>query len=56
MRTLFIGLVSLGLAVGGGAKTMTSVNTDTDKKAVAALDTEYQAAVKRNDAATLRRV
>ena len=29
---------------------------DDDRKAVAALDTEYQAAVKKNDAATMDRI
>jgi ketosteroid isomerase-like protein len=31
-------------------------STDSDRKTVAALDTEYQAAVKRNDAATMARI
>src|SRR5438309_578646 len=56
MKSLLIGLAVAGLAVGGGAKTMTSPNIESDKKAVAALDTEYQAAVKRNDAVTMDRI
>lgn len=37
--------------------TTTSANVpDGDRKTVAALDTEYQAAVKKNDAATMRRL
>ena len=34
----------------------TGKSTDGDAKAVAALDTEYQAAVKNNDAATMNRI
>jgi len=34
----------------------TSTSAADDRKAVAALDTEYQAAVKRNDAATMARI
>ena len=56
MRSLLMGLAVAGLVVGGGAKTMTSQNVEADKKAVAALDTEYQAAVKKNDAATMDRI
>lgn len=33
-----------------------SANTESDKRAVSALDTEYQAAVKRNDARTMDRI
>jgi hypothetical protein len=36
--------------------TNTSASANDDKKAVAALDTEYQAAVKNNDAATMGRI
>jgi hypothetical protein len=33
-----------------------NASTDNDRKTVAALDTEYQVAVKRNDAATMARI
>ncbi|MGA7567766.1 MAG: nuclear transport factor 2 family protein, partial [Terriglobales bacterium] len=33
-----------------------NASTDNDRRTVAALDTEYQAAVKRNDAATMARI
>jgi ketosteroid isomerase-like protein len=35
---------------------MTSASPDDDKKTVSALDTEYQAAVRNNDAATMDRI
>lgn len=38
------------------ASAAASANTDADQKAVAALDTEYQAAVKSNDAPTMDRI
>jgi ketosteroid isomerase-like protein len=53
MRFLF------GLAVAAAAVTLvraTSDSTADAKKTVAALDTEYQAAVKRNDATTMDRI
>jgi ketosteroid isomerase-like protein len=40
----------------GGAASGQSTSRDDDAKTVAALDTEYQAAVKRNDAATMDRI
>jgi len=48
--TLTIGIVAIGLT---GASASAS---DSDRKVVAALDTEYQAAVKKNDAATMERI
>ena len=57
-RSLFfclVGFVALG-AVGGLAAPGPSASAEADAKAVAALDTEYQAAVKRNDAATMDRI
>jgi ketosteroid isomerase-like protein len=52
MRPLAFTLAILML-IGAANQTRSSVD---DEKAVAALDTEYQAAVKRNDAATMDRL
>jgi ketosteroid isomerase-like protein len=49
----------LGLTLGIATIELTGAsapNADDDRKAVAALDTEYQAAVKRNDVATMARI
>jgi ketosteroid isomerase-like protein len=46
--------VAIAMALGAGAR-MTSATQD-DKRLVAGLDTEYQAAVKRNDATTMARI
>lgn len=49
----------LGLALGIVAITLTGASAsaaDDDRKAVAALDTAYQAAVKKNDAATMDKI
>ena len=46
--------VAIAMALVAGAR-MTSATQD-DKRLVAGLDTEYQAAVKRNDAATMARI
>jgi uncharacterized protein (TIGR02246 family) len=51
---LAVGLV-LGLFVTT-AMHGASASTDDDRRAVSALDSEYQAAVKRNDAATMARI
>ena len=45
-----VGLLATLVAVAAHA------STDSDQKAVAALDTEYQVAVKRNDATTMDRI
>ncbi len=50
-----VGFVALGAAAGLAAPGP-SAAAEADAKAVAALDTEYQAAVKRNDAATMDRI
>src|SRR5438876_7300520 len=47
--------LTLGILVMIGATNQARSPAD-DEKAVAALDTEYQAAVKRNDAATMARI
>jgi ketosteroid isomerase-like protein len=54
MRTLLVVGLSLGalFAAASGA----NVSAEDDRKAVAALDTAYQAAVKANDAATMDRI
>jgi ketosteroid isomerase-like protein len=44
------------LAVSAGFLPAASATPEEDRKAVAALDTEFQAAVKRNDAATIERI
>ena len=54
MRTLLgIGVAVIMLAVGANRM---NASADEDKKAVAALDTQYQAAVEKNDAATMDRI
>ena len=54
MRTLLrIGVAVTMLAVGVNRM---NASADEDKKAVAALDTQYQAAVEKNDAATMDRI
>jgi uncharacterized protein (TIGR02246 family) len=52
-------VLAMGLALGlilTTAKRAASASVDDDRKTVAALDTEYQAAVKRNDAMTMARI
>jgi uncharacterized protein (TIGR02246 family) len=52
-------VLTMGLALGLILTTVirgASASTDDDRKTVAALDTEYQAAVKRNDATTMARI
>lgn len=56
MKSLLIGLALAGMAVAGTAKSVRLTSVEADKKAVASLDTEYQAAVERNDAATMDRL
>jgi len=54
VRTLLgIGVAVIMLAVGANRM---NASADEDKKAVAALDTQYQAAVEKNDAATMDRI
>jgi ketosteroid isomerase-like protein len=48
-------VLTLGILMMFGAANQTRSSAD-DEKAVAALDTEYQAAVKRNDPATMDRL
>lgn len=48
------GLLALTMAVC--AATASAASSDDDAKAVAAIDTQYQAAVKKNDAATMDRI
>ena len=59
MRTFLTGIggliIGAGLLVGSGAMARGAAPAD-DKKAVAALDTQYQGAVKANDAATMDRI
>ena len=52
------GVLTLGLVFGGlSALTLRAAKaSDDDKQSVAALDTQYQAAVKRNDAAIMDRL
>lgn len=52
--TIFAG--ALILAMGGSLMAVGSNSPADDAKAVAALDTEYQAAVERNDAETMARI
>ena len=47
-------LVLIGLAMN--TTNLAAASADEDKKAVAALDTQYQAAVERNDADTMARI
>lgn len=52
-------VLTMGLAIGlilTTAIRSASASTNDDRKTVAALDTEYQAAVKRNDATTMARI
>jgi len=52
-------LLAIGLGIGMILTTAlrgTATSADDDRKAVAALDAEYQAAVKNNDAATMARL
>ena len=52
-----IGLVALGfIAIAAIAQAGSGGSTADDEKAVATLDTEYQAAVERNDADTMDRI
>jgi ketosteroid isomerase-like protein len=54
VRTLLgIGVAVIMLAVGVNRM---NASADEDKKAVAALDTQYQAAVEKNDSATMDRI
>lgn len=54
MRTLLgIGVAVIMLAIGVNRM---NASADDDKKAVAALDIQYQAAVEKNDAATMDRI
>src|SRR5437660_1639045 len=53
--TPFLGLLTAGLSLAVMPATGFAAAAD-DARAVAALDTEFQAAVKRNDAATISRI
>ena len=54
MKTLLgMGVAVIMLAIGVNRM---NASADDDKKAVAALDTQYQAAVEKNDAATMDRI
>jgi ketosteroid isomerase-like protein len=55
MRFKRLLLVTVGIAVMFGATNPARSTTD-DEKVLAALDTEYQAAVKNNDVATMNRI
>lgn len=57
-RQLLLWCVTAGIfaAIAVNAAIAANAAGDDDKKAVAALDTEYQAAVKKNDAATMDRI
>jgi ketosteroid isomerase-like protein len=55
MKRCFAGTILLGSVLAFVPLTASSNSTD-DAKAVAALDTEYQAAVKNNNAATMDRI
>jgi ketosteroid isomerase-like protein len=52
----FLPFTLLTLALGVGTPVTRHDQSSPDVRAVAALDTEYQAAVKRNDAATMERI
>jgi ketosteroid isomerase-like protein len=54
MKFLITAVMATVLVSAAGAKNPSS--PEADQKAVAALDTEYQAAVKNNDAATMGRI
>lgn len=57
MRTVSVILAVVTLWVALGAKNAPArAKVDADKETVKALDTEYQAAVKKNDAATMDRL
>ena len=47
---------ALVLVMSVGAAAVAKASTEEDRKAVAALDTEFQAAVKRHDVATIDRI
>lgn len=49
-------LAALIVVIGWTVAGLSAAGTEQDKKAVAALDTEYQAAVEKNDAATMGRI
>jgi ketosteroid isomerase-like protein len=53
VHSILAGMASVGLVLGAAA---VRASPDEDRKAVAALDTEYQEAVKRNDAAAMGRI
>jgi ketosteroid isomerase-like protein len=57
-RQLLLWCVTAGMftAIFVNAAVAAKASADDDKKAVAALDAEYQAAVKKNDAATMDRI
>jgi ketosteroid isomerase-like protein len=48
--------VPLAIAVGFGAASAVNASPEEDRQAVAALDTEFQAAVKHHDVATIDRI
>ena len=52
-KLMVIGITAIMLAVGLNRM---NASADDDQKAVAALDTQYQAAVEKNDAATMDRI
>ena len=54
MKKLLV--VAATVIVLASGVTRLSASSDDDKKAVAALDTQYQAAVEKNDAATMDRI
>jgi ketosteroid isomerase-like protein len=57
MRKRFFGAVLIGSLVAVlSPLAVATTNSTADEKTVAALDTEYQAAVKNNDAATMDRI
>lgn len=49
-------IAGMAIAVTLGAVARIIASTEDDKRLVAGLDTDYQAAVKRNDAATMARI
>jgi ketosteroid isomerase-like protein len=52
VKTLAWAIALMGMGAAGALQ----ASSEEDRKAVAALDTEFQAAVKRNDAATIDRI
>jgi ketosteroid isomerase-like protein len=56
MKTFLLSGLTLSLFALFAANGVTSSRTDADEKTVAALDTQYQAAVEKNDAATMDRI